>query len=91
MIEWEIFDSATLEHKGWVVSSNKYARALEIARDYQGDSVDVRLVSGVERKYDDVIDYVNHLRSECIENGGVWTRERDAATIYRLTHDCVEV
>lgn len=91
MIEWEIYDSTTLEHKGFVWTSNKYQRALEIARDYQGDSVDVRLKAGIERKYDDAIDYVNHLRDECIRSGGMWTREHDATVIYQLTHDCVEV
>ena len=90
-MEWEIYDSKTLEHKGFVWCSNKYADALKVARDYQGDSVDVRLKAGIERKYDDAIDYVNHLRDECIESGGVWTRERDAYTIHLYTSDCVEV
>lgn len=91
MIEWEIYNPATGEHTGFVWCSNKYADALRIARDYQGDSVDVRLKTGVERKYDDAIDYVNHLRDERIKSGGMWTRETDSYAIHMYTSDCVEL
>lgn len=89
-MEWEIYNPKTHERTGFVWCSNKYADALEIARDYQGDSVDVRLKPGIERKYDDAIDYVNHLRDERIKSGGPWTREDDAYLIHLYTSDLAE-
>ena len=88
MVEWEIVKDD--EHVGWCWSTNKYADALELARDFQGEDVDVRLVPGKERPERDAEDYILHLRSEYHKQGTPWTLETERYMFYRYTSDCVE-